>query len=65
MKKNRNTDRTIRVVKANTPDEVLWKEFWADKTLEEKLNLTEEIIRGKNASSRLQRVFRIVERTAS
>ncbi len=58
-------DRTIRIIDADTPDEVLWKEFWADKTPEEKLNITEEIIRGKNAPPRLQRVFRVIERKAS
>jgi hypothetical protein len=57
--------RTFRIVDAETPDEVIWKEFWKDKTPEEKLNITEEIIRGKDAPPRLQRVYRVVERTAS
>jgi len=54
--------RVLRIVDADTPDEVLWKEFWADKTPEEKLNITEEMMRGKDAPPRLQRVYRVVER---
>lgn len=64
MSKNKQ-HRTLRIVDADTPDEDIWKEFWKDKTPEEKLNITEEIIRGKDAPPRLQRVYRVVERTAS
>lgn len=63
--KEKKLTRSFRIVDANTPDESLWKEFWANKTPEEKLNITEEIIRGKDAPPRLQRIFRVVERTAS
>lgn len=57
--------RSFNVVKANLPDEVLWAEFWLNKTPEEKLNYVEEIIRGGSASPRLQRIFRVIERIKS
>jgi|GEM_PF-4008397 len=57
-----SSNRKFRVVDVRTPDEVIWKEFWADKTPEEKLNITEEIIRGKVAPPRLQRVYRVLKR---
>ncbi len=62
MKVN-SSNRKFRVVDARTPDEEIWKEFWADKTPEEKLNIAEEIIRGKDAPPRLQRVYRVIKRT--
>lgn len=62
---NNKLHRNLRIVDADISDEVLWKEFWADKTPEEKLNITEEIIRGKDAQPRLQRIYRVVERTSS
>lgn len=54
--------RFFNVVNADLPDEILWAEFWLNKTPEEKLNTAEEIIRGGNAAPRLQRIFRVIER---
>jgi hypothetical protein len=64
MKENK-IYKAFRVVSAETSDEELWKEFWSDKSPEEKLNITEEMMRGKNAPPRLQRVYRVVERLSS
>ncbi len=62
-KNEEQNGRIFRTVDAKLPDEVTWKEFWRKKTAEEKLNAAEAIIRGNNASQRLKRIFRIVERT--
>lgn len=61
--KNDKKVRIFRIVDADFPDEKIWEEFWKDKTPEEKMNAAEEIIRGGNATPRLQRIFRVVERT--
>lgn len=59
MKKEK---RSFRIVKAELPDDVLWKEFWKNKTPEDKLNAGELIIRGGRATQRLQRIFRTAKR---
>lgn len=62
MEPERKMKRIFRTIDSKVPDEDVWESYWKDKTAEEKLNAVEIIIRGSNATNRLQRVFRVIER---
>ena len=68
--KKKTKNKVFKTVSVDLPDEVLWEEYWKDKTPVEKLESTETLRnlfylkqKGKNATQRLQRIFRVAERT--
>ena len=68
--KKKTKNKVFKTVSVDLPDEVLWEEYWKDKTPVEKLESTEKLRnlfylkqKGKNATQRLQRIFRVAERT--
>ncbi|MBM4172686.1 MAG: hypothetical protein FJ214_12510 [Ignavibacteria bacterium] len=70
MKSKSKRKKIFDVINVNIPDEVIWEEYWKDKSPVEKLEAAEKLRdlfyskkKGKNASQRLQRIFRIAERT--
>lgn len=67
MKKGK---RNFRIINADTPDEIIWEEFWKNKSPQEKLDAAEQLrtkifsVGGKKrVAQRLQRIFRVAERT--